>query len=150
MKKILLILFGIVLGFSSCKTAKKAATSAYEPAVEPVVVQETKKEVVKEIVPVIEEAPVVVKTEEVTIDKSNDKKLYPFYVIIGSFSMTDNAYKLQDQQISEGIQAVVLKSETGMLRVACLGTDSEATARTKIAEIRKGKEFPDVWLLKTK
>ena len=47
--------------------------------------------------------------------------------------------------------AVILKSETGMFRVAYFGTDGEQDARIEIAQIRKTlKEYPDVWLLKSK
>lgn len=148
MKKPFLILGILIFSLSACKTSKHATSSAYEPAIDNAVTEVVEEKVV-EPEPVIEK-PVVVKTEQVTVDKSDDKKLYPFYVIIGSFSITQNAYDLQDEQKAKGVAAVVLKSETGMLRVACLGTDSEQTARAKIAEIRKGKEFPDVWLLKSK
>lgn len=152
MKKLFLILGIIIFSLSACKTSKHATSSAYEPAIDNTV-KEVVEEPLKEEVVAPEpepEKPVVVKTEEVTVDKSNDNKLYPFYVIIGSFSIAQNAYDLQDAQVAKDIPAVVLKSETGMLRVACLGTDSEQTARAKIAEIRKGTEFPDVWLLKSK
>lgn len=150
MRKVFLILTILVFSFSACKTSKHATKSAYEPAIEKTVIKELPApSVVKEKVKAPEtEAPIVMKTEQVTIEKSNDQKLYAFYVIIGSFSMTENAHKLQDQQMAKGMPAVVLKSETGMLRVASLGTDSESDARSKIGQIRN--QFPDAWLLKTK
>ena len=150
MKKLFLILGIIIFSFSACKTSKHAVRSAYEPAIDNTVKELVDEPVREEVVAPEPEKPVMVKIEEVSIDKSNDQKLYPYYVIIGSFSIAQNAYDLQDAQLAKGVPAVVLKSETGMLRVACLGTDSEQTARTKIAEIRKGTEFPDVWLLKSK
>ena len=53
--------------------------------------------------------------------------------------------------IDQGASAVILKSETGMFRVAYFGTDGEQDARIEIAQIRKTlKEYPDVWLLKSK
>lgn len=139
MKKILIIVSIVMLMFSACKTSKKATPPVYEPAVE---ISEN------EIVEPVQE--IVMKEEEVTVEKSDDLKLYPYYVIIGSFSIIENAYKLQDQQMAKGVSAVVLKSETGMMRVAYLGTDSEQDARNSIGQIRKGKKFPDAWLLKTK
>ena len=150
MKKLFLILGIIIFSFSACKTSKHAMSSAYEPAIDNSAKEVIDEPVKEEVVASESEKPVVVKTEEVTVDKSNDKKLYPYYVIIGSFSIAQNAYDLQDAQLAKNVPAVVLKSETGMLRVACLGTDSEQTARATITEIRKGNEFPDVWLLKSK
>lgn len=151
MKKILLIITVSAFVFSNCKTSKYTKSSAYKPAVsnEEVVLPETVKEV--KVLPPETDKPIMMKIEEVTIDKSTDLKLYPYYVIIGSFSVNENAYKLQDQQLNKGVSAVVLKSDSGMLRVASLGTESEQDARKHINQIRKeSKEFPDVWLLKTK
>ena len=152
MKRVFLIVTVLALAFSSCKTSKSVSHSAYQPAIEKNVPQEEPQQPVAEEKPVVQEPekPIVVKTEEVTIDKSTDQKLYPFYVVIGSFSMSENAYTLLDQQMTKGEKASVLKSESGMLRVACLGTASEQEARNKIEQIRAGNEFPDVWLLKTK
>lgn len=150
MKKILFIAIALPLMISACKTSKQAPLkqSAYQPPVQQVLEKEMPDEKVPEVD--IPETPIMMKIEEVTIEKSNDQKLYAFYVIIGSFSMPENAHTLQDQQLAKGVQAIVLKSGTGMLRVACLGTDSEQEARKKIGEIRKGKELRDVWLLKSK
>ncbi|MFA9391417.1 MAG: SPOR domain-containing protein [Prolixibacteraceae bacterium] len=151
MKKIFVSVLVLSLSFTACKTAKHVKSSAYEPAINNAV-QEMKSEPIDEKVSVFETAqPIVMKTEEVRIEKSQDPTLRAYYVIIGSFSKTENAYKLQEDQIGKGVPSVTLKSETGMLRVAALGTDSEQEARSKINQLRKTtKEFADVWLLKTK
>jgi len=151
MNRLFLVVTVILISFSSCKTAKKAGKfqSAYEPAVENKVMQD-------EPVPATptlsgSEAPIVFKTEEVTIERSEENKYYDFYVIVGSFSMVDNAYKLQSELLANGQKSDVLKSETGMLRVTYLGTNSEQEARNQINQIRKNyPKFNDVWLLKRK
>lgn len=148
MKKIFFIVIILVLSISACKTSKP---SIYQPPVEQIVVaEEPVQEVVVEEMP---ELPVVVKTEEVTLvnEENNDDKMFDFYVIIGSFKKQENANKLQEQQISKGYSSVVLKSETGMFRVAVTGTNSEYEARQLIGEIRvKTPEHNDAWLLKKK
>ena len=151
MKRVLFIVAVIVLSFASCKTSKKAQTyrSAYEPAVENKVIQEQPVPQTPTIS--APETPIVFKTEEVTIERSGENKYYNYYVIVGSFSMVDNAYKLQNELLANGQKSDVLKSETGMLRVTYMGTNSEDEARRQISNIRKNLPgFSDVWLLKRK
>ena len=151
MKKIVVSMFILSIFFTACKTSKYATKSAYEPAIDNSVDDIESNSAEEEVIQPQREIPIVMKMEEVTIEKSNDQKLRAFYVIIGSFSNPENADKLQNQQLQNGVPAVVLKSETGMFRVAKLGTDNEQEARNKIKQIRtESNEFPDVWLLKTK
>lgn len=149
MRKHLLIATILLISFSACKSTKKISPA---PVVEDPVVEVAEEPVVSEVKEVMPEPepPVVMKTEEVKLEKSTDTKLHAFYVIIGSFTQVSNAEKLQADQNAMGEKSVILKSESGMFRVANLGTDSEQEARTKISTIRKGKQFPDVWLLKSK
>ncbi|MBN2807496.1 MAG: SPOR domain-containing protein [Prolixibacteraceae bacterium] len=149
MKKLVLISSIFILSFSACKTSKSLSKSAYEPAVNHQVetsLNEMDTEPAK-----VQEQAIVVRSESVSIERSNDHTLHAFYVIVGSFSMAENAYKLQSELLSNGIPSEVLKTETGMMRVSYLGTDREDEAREKVSEIRSTlPQFSDVWLLKRK
>ena len=165
MRKIAILLVVLVVALSSCKTIKKGMNdAAYQPATSTTTAQpEPVKEPVVDV-KVDNEGPsigasttapkkeILVKTEEVTIEKetatSND--LFDFYVIMGSFSNSDNARKLQSELRSEGNVSEVLRSKAGLLRVSTLGTNNENEARALIEKIRiETPEHSDVWLLKT-
>jgi cell division protein FtsN len=151
MKNLVLFTSILMLSFSACKTSKTLSKSAYEPAVNNQV-ETSLSEMAAEPEKVQEPEPaIVVRTEAVSIERSDDNTLHAFYVIVGSFSMVENAYKLQNELLANGIPSEVLKTETGMMRVSYLGTDRENEAREKISEIRtKLPQFNDVWLLKRK
>lgn len=163
MKKIAISIFVLAITLSGCNTIKKSMDdSAYQPAgqVEPEVTETTEPELkpkIDENAPSIasSSAPkkeIVVKTEEVTIEKQddNERELLDFYVIMGSFSSSDNAKKLQHSLTMAGNESEVLRSKAGLLRVSTLGTNSEAEARALIEKIRiETPEHNDVWLLKT-
>jgi cell division protein FtsN len=153
MRKTLFILIILSLTILSCKT-KKAVVTQETPKATPVeqVAEVKTEEVQKATEPVIEK-PIVVKTEEVSVAENEDqsKEGYAFYIIIGSFSVPENAEKYKTQLIDKGFSPVLLNSETGFMRVAVEQTNSENDARGVVMKIRK--EYPehsDVWLLKKK
>lgn len=151
MKNLVFIVSFLMIAFSACKSSKTLSKSAYEPAVNNKVetslnTAPATPEVVKQAQPEI-----VMRSEAVSIERSETTTLKAFYVIVGSFSMVENAYKLQNELLADGIPSDVLKSETGMMRVSYLGTDHESEARAMIQQIRQNKPaFSDVWLLKRK
>ncbi len=150
MKRIILVLIVLTLGFS-CKSTKKAAhQTAIDTDNTSQVITETSHKA-EEITPTVLEEPVVVRTEEVRVmeDKVESEATFEFYVIIGSFSLNANADKYKAEMVNKGFTPTVLISETGLFRVAVEQTHSENQARTVISRIRS--QFPehnDVWLLK--
>jgi cell division protein FtsN len=155
MKKIALVLCVLVLVFA-CKTSKKVAQ---QPAIETEQVVEQivePKSEVKAITPVkepVDDTPVVMRTEEVRLYEDNTSKAasFDFYVIIGSFSKSENAEKYKREMVAKGFTPVVLTTESGLYRVAIEQSNSESGARAFIKHIRiQFPEHKDVWLLKKK
>jgi len=156
MKKIILILTVAAIAFTSCKTSKNTA-SAYQPAIEnkkEVTVEKPEKvEVVEKKVATTPEAPIVVRSESLTVASGEDQAQgqFDFYVIIGSFAGSENAISFRNQLQSKGFAPVIMNNENGMFRVSVMQTNAETEARNLILEIRsKYEEYKDVWLLKRK
>ncbi len=71
-----------------------------------------------------------------------------FYVILGSFSVYENAQKFKKQLMEENFYPGILVNENGLYRVSVNSYDDESTARSRVAEIRqKFAKYGDVWLL---
>ena len=71
-----------------------------------------------------------------------------FFVIMGSFSVLENAKRLKETLVSENFHPVILKNETGMFRVCGNSYAEEAAARARIAEVRSQfSKYSDIWLL---
>jgi hypothetical protein len=71
-----------------------------------------------------------------------------FFVILGSFSVLENAKRLKETLKSEGFNPVILMNESGMYRVCGNSYGEETAARTRIAEVReKYSKYSDIWLL---
>ena len=92
---------------------------------------------------------ITVRTESVTPIEPTDRTMYRYYVIIGSFSILDNARKYHSEMAKKGFTPEILESETGYFRISVGGYDEENAARAKIAGIRTmyKEEHSDVWLL---
>ena len=152
MKKIFFVLVVIAAMIVSCKTAKKVVPP---PETEPTPVEQVEEKVpepVKEAVPE-DNKPIYMKTEEVSIaaDEDQSKEGFAFYVVIGSFSKSENAARFKTELMSKNFSPVLLNSESGYIRVAVDQTNSESDARDQIKIIRnKYPEHKDVWLLKSK
>jgi len=97
----------------------------------------------------IAQTEVTVRTESVKPVDQPDRTMYRYYVIIGSFSILDNARKYHSEMAKKGFTPEILESETGYYRVSVGGYDEENAARAKIAGIRAmyKNEHSDVWLL---
>jgi len=71
-----------------------------------------------------------------------------FYIILGSYKMYDGAEKFKKQLIAEDFFPGILINEAGLFRISVNSYDDEATARSRIAEIRqKFPKYSDLWLL---
>ena len=71
-----------------------------------------------------------------------------FYVILGSFSIYDNAQKFKKQLMSQDFFPGILVNQNGLYRVSVNSYDDETQARTRISDIRqKFPQYSDVWLL---
>jgi len=71
-----------------------------------------------------------------------------FYIIIGSFGVVENAQKFKKILMSEDFFPGILVNDAGLYRVSVNSYDDEATARTRISDIRQRfPKYSDVWLL---
>lgn len=138
MRNLQLLFLLMLSGLVACSTQKKSQ-SEINP--EPVVIEsegiltETNQEILEKEEVIIEEPG-----EEVSINK--------YYVIIGSFSMRENALQHQEDIAQFGFISELLKNQEGLYRVSVLGTNEEQSARQEILRIRKNyPEYNDTWLL---
>lgn len=142
MKVLNILLLGFVVLSIGCKTQKIA------PMPEPVSTNTTAKTPATSSVSAKEESVTAAKGE------ASDFGSKRFYVILGSFSIYDNALKfkkkLMGQDFTPGILVVTKKSadEKDLYRVSVNSYDDETQARTRISDIRqKYPDYSDVWLL---
>jgi len=68
-----------------------------------------------------------------------------YHVVVGSFSIQDNAKKLQQTLKNEGNDAIVVVNERGMFRVLIASFDDYTLAHNRINQI--SSRFPDAWVL---
>ena len=169
MKRIILVAFTLALLTSGCKVFKSSKKSEAAPKTE--TTTETKvfsvpapKTTVRENpvsdtmyetadkpatgTPVAK--PVSMRSEKFTMT-SEDQAAYgnkSFFVIVGSFSSNENAGKFKQELIQQGFKPIILHSETGYYRVCVDSFNDEASARTRVQNIRtKYPKYADSWLL---
>lgn len=125
----------------SCKTQKIA------PKPEPV----KSEAVVSHAGNAIPASPAVTSKEEwVTAAKgeANDLGLKRFYIILGSFGVYENAQKFKKQLMAKNFFPGILVNKANLYRVSVDSYDDEATARSRVSDIRqKFPEYSDLWLL---
>jgi septal ring-binding cell division protein DamX len=95
-------------------------------------------------------ASVSSKEESVTAAKgeASDFGSKHFYVILGSFSIYDNAQKFKKQLMGQDFYPGILVNQNGLYRVSVNSYDDETQARSRIREIRqKFPQYSDLWLL---
>ena len=68
-----------------------------------------------------------------------------YHVVVGSFSIQQNAKNLQRTLNSEGNDALVVVNEQGMFRVLIASFNEYTQARERINQINT--RFPDAWVL---
>lgn len=79
-----------------------------------------------------------------TVDYGSNK----FFVILGSFSVLENAKRLKATLTTEGFNPIILMNESGMYRVCGNNYAEENAARARIADVRaKFPKYSDIWLL---
>ena len=129
-----------LLMIAGCKTQK------IPPKPEPV-----KTEIVpKNTTTTASNTKVTSKSEAVTAVKGEGNGLgsKKFYVILGSYSVYENAQKFKKQLMAEDFFPGILVNNEGMYRISVNSYDDEALARARISEIReKFPKYSDVWLL---
>lgn len=134
----ILLLLTIVLAVG-CKTQKIAPKP--EPAKEETSVSTTAPAT---------DSSVKSKEEKVTAaqGEASDFGSKRFYVILGSFSVYENAQNFKKQLMQENFQPGILVNENGLYRVSVNSFDDETMARSRVSEIRqKYTKYSDVWLL---
>ena len=132
----------------SCKSSKKATQADQTDATERYYEEISRVELeLAKIVEDVSTTDIVVRTESVR-PVEPERRMYRFYVIIGSFRDFNNARRYNIDLVNKGFSPEVLESENGLFRVSVGGYDVEAAARARIAEIRaRYSEHRDVWLL---
>ena len=94
--------------------------------------------------------PVSIRSESFTMT-SEDEAAYgnkKYYVIVGSFSSSENAGKFKQELSPMGFKPIILHSETGYYRVCVDSFNDEAAARSRVQKIRtEHPKYSDSWLL---
>jgi cell division protein FtsN len=142
MRNLKILLLVSVISLASCKTQRIA------PKPEPVVQETVAKSEVS--TKPSKSAPVASKEERFTVAKGENADYgdNKYFVILGSFSVVENAKRLKETLASENFHPVILLNENGMYRVCGNSYADEGMARSRIAEIReKFTSYKDVWLL---
>ncbi len=141
MKNLNLLLILILVAMAGCKTQKIA------PKPQPVV-----QETVSPVTPPKATKPASVVSKEERFSSATgetaDYGSNRFFVIMGSFSVLENAKRLKETLKSENFSPVILMNESGMYRVCGNSYEQESAARARIAEIRSSfPKYSDIWLL---
>lgn len=140
MKNVLILL--LVVSFIGCKTQKiapKPKPVAQETAAAPSTAQKS-----------VKPAAIASKEERFTAVQGEkaDFGSNKFFVILGSFSVLENAKRLKETLTTEGFHPIILINENGMYRVCGDNYSEEAAARARIADVReKLPKYSDIWLL---
>jgi len=138
MKVLNIILVLVALMVMSCKTQKIA------PKPEPV----KSETVVKAVVDSSLNVKSKIENVKAANGEAKDLGSKKFYIILGTFSVFENAQKFKKQLMAEDFFPGILINEAGLFRVSVNSYDEEATARSRISEIRqKFPKYNDLWLL---
>ena len=145
MKNLNLLLLLLIASLVGCKTQKIA------PKPQPVAQETVTPSAAATTTPKTYKPASVASKEErfsaaqgETADYGSDR----FFVIMGSFSVLENAKRLKATLTEENFQPVILRNESGMYRVCGNSYAEESDARARIAEVRGSfPKYSDVWLL---
>lgn len=145
---ILLMSAVVVSGVTSCKSKQKVAEisgskiEAKKPA-ETSVKTEQAKTTVADATPVEE----VTRNEKFSLADGETSATFndKYHVVVGSFSIRQNAKNLQSTLTKEGNEAFVVINEKGMYRVVVASFNEYYQAKNRINEI--SNRFPDAWVL---
>ena len=149
MKNLSLLLILVAVALAACKTQKIApkpvpvAQEKITPAVVAAPSQAPKATTGKPAAVASKEERFSAASGEVANYGSNK-----FFVIMGSFSVMENAKRLKETLTSENFHPVILMNESGMYRVCGNSYAEESAARARIAEVRSSfPKYSDIWLL---
>ncbi len=137
------VLLAAILVLPSCRS--KRMTAAEPPQVVEEVIVETapRPEPEPEVI-----AEVPVRTERFTFERPEDQVTHEYFVIVGSYSMIENANRARTILANQGFTPIILKSETGLNRLCVNSYTSESEARMRVHQIRTTfPEYHDAWLL---
>lgn len=102
----------------------------------------TIKSIPKAVPVTIVEAPVAEESAEVAVTTA-----YSCYIIVGAFSVEQNAINLVEELKSKGYESSITgQNRRGLYMVSLQGFNDKKAAAKKMSEIRD-EEFPGVWLL---
>ncbi|MCK9412721.1 MAG: SPOR domain-containing protein [Prolixibacteraceae bacterium] len=149
MKNPSLLLILVVVALAACKTQKIApkpvavAEEKTTPAVVGAPTPAPKAFIGKPMAVASKEEHFSVASGEIADYGSNK-----FFVIMGSFSVLENAKRLKETLTSENFHPVILMNDSGMYRVCGNSYAEETAARARIAEVRSSfPKYSDIWLL---
>ena len=155
MKVLSIVLVLIVLMNVSCKTQKIA------PKPEPVKSESVKSESYKSDGVKSEtvaksygtsssgSSSIKGKEERITAAKgeASDLGSKRFYIILGVFSVYENAQRFKKQLAAEDFSPGILVNEKEQYRVCVNSYNDEDAARAKLGEIRQNSKYSEAWLL---
>ncbi len=139
-----LLLLLLIFTLFSCKTQKIAPKP--QPVAQEKAVPASQSATPKATKP----APISSKEERFSAAQGEtaDFGANKFFIILGSFSVLENAQRLKATLASEGFQPAILMNENGMYRVCGNSYALENEARARISEVRgKFSNYNDIWLL---
>src|SRR5512133_1449868 len=149
MKNLSLLLILIVVALAACKTQKIA------PKPQPVSQEKTTPAIIAAPTPAPKannSKPAAVASKEEHFSAASgeiaDHGTNRFFVIMGSFSVLENAKRLKETLTTENFHPVILMNDSGMYRVCGNSYAEESAARARIAEVRSSfPKYSDIWLL---
>jgi cell division protein FtsN len=150
MRKLITVLL-IAAVLPACRSGKEMSPVGYtSPPVRPEV-RETPKQP-EPVRPAPEPEPVIPVVEErFEFERKQDEidhQVNTFFVILGSFRVSENANRYKTTLENNGFRPVILISETGLHRVSIGSFSREADARQRVMQIRGSHpEHHDAWLL---
>lgn len=144
MKNLNLLFLLIALSLAGCKTQKIAPKP--QPVAQESAAPSTAAPAPKQAKP----ANVASKEERFSVAEGETANYgtNKFFVIMGSFSVLENAKRLKETLINENFKPIIVMNENGMYRVCGNSYDEESAARARIAEVRGSyPKYSDIWLL---
>lgn len=144
MKIIYIIAVASVLFMGSCRARRMTIPEAPAPAPRGTIadIPAQQQENLQEI-PTRSERFTFVRPADQAVHEANR-----FFVILGSFSVQENAIRFVEILRAKGFAPVILMSETGMNRVSVDSFNDETVARNRVNRIRANyPEYADAWLL---
>ncbi|MBP5319270.1 MAG: SPOR domain-containing protein [Paludibacteraceae bacterium] len=152
MKKVVLLLATAAISLAAC--SQKYYPAMYQPAEASPVARQMSllndtaalppAPVVEPVAP--EPAVRITETTDRYTFNGNDAR-FTYYIVVGSFANADNAARMRQDLVRQGIAASVASNDKGMHRVVLdEASDDEAAIRNSLARLRR--QFPDAWILK--